>query len=389
MSGFDNTRHILATARKRDFYEILSVSKTASAQEIKTAYRKLAVKYHPDKNAGNKAAEEAFKEAAEAYSVLGDEEKRSIYDQYGHAGLKGGVPFNQDVFREFSDIFGGSLFEDLFGFGDLFGGRSRRGGPRRGADLRFDLEIGFEEAVKGTETKIRVPRLESCDKCGGGGAAPGTSRSTCSTCGGQGQIRYQQGFLAVARTCGRCYGSGSVVTNPCPECHGQGRLQKERQLTLKIPAGVDQGSRLRMSGEGEAGAGGGPAGDLYVVLNVAEHPFFKRQEDDIFCQVPVTFPQAALGAQVEVPTLDGVEALTIPEGTQSGTVFRLKGKGVPRLRGHGRGDQLVAVLAVTPSRLTKEQRRLMKQLAEITPPLRIRPEDFEKEKGFLERLFGY
>jgi molecular chaperone DnaJ len=372
---------------KRDYYEVLGLSRGASPQDIKSAYRKLAVKYHPDKNPGDRTAEENFKEAAEAYSVLGDPEKRALYDQYGHAGVRGVPSFSQDIFAEFADLFGGSLFEDLFGFGG-FGGSRRRGGARRGADLRYELEIPFEEAIRGTETRIRIPRAESCEKCGGSGAAPGTSKSACSTCGGQGQIRYQQGFLMVARTCGRCQGTGMVIPHPCKECGGQGRVVRDRELTLKIPAGVDTGSRLRRAGEGEPGTGGGPPGDLFVGIRVAEHPFFKRQDDHLFCQVPITYPQAALGAEIEVPTIDGHERLTIPEGTQSGTLFKLKGKGVPNVHGQGRGDLLVAVNIVTPKRLTKEQRKLLKQLAEIMPPVKIDPNREEQEKGFFERLLG-
>ncbi len=369
---------------KRDYYEILGLPREASPQDIKSAYRKLAVKLHPDKNPGDKSAEEAFKEAAEAYGVLGDPEKRAVYDQYGHAGLKGIPTFSQDIFAEFSDLFGGSIFEDLFGFG---GGR-RRGGPGRGADLRYDLEITLEEAIKGTDTRIRIPRGEGCEKCGGSGAAPGTSKAACSTCAGQGQIRYQQGFLMVARTCGRCRGTGTVIPNPCRECKGEGLVVRERELTLKIPPGVDTGSRLRRGGEGEPGTRGGPAGDLYVVLRVAEHPFFKRQDDDLFCQVPISFPQAALGAEIEVPTLSGTEHLTIPEGTETGTIFKLKGKGVPNVHGRGRGDLLVAVTVVTPKRLTREQRKLLKQLAELLPPPKVNPESAEQDKSFFERFLG-
>jgi molecular chaperone DnaJ len=379
----------LVSVGQRDYYEVLGVGKSASQQQIKSAYRKLAVKLHPDKNPGDKKAEEAFKEAAEAYSVLGDPEKRAIYDQYGHAGLKGGPSINQDIFREFSDIFGGSIFEDLFGFGDLFGGgRRSRSSVRRGADFRYDLEITFEEAVKGTETRIRIPRAEDCPKCSGSGAAPGTSKSACPTCNGRGQIRYQQGFLVVSRGCGRCHGSGQVIPTPCPDCSGTGQVSRESDLSIKIPAGVDTGSRLRLAGEGEAGEGGGPPGDLYVFLQVADHPFFGRRDDDIYCEVPISFAQAALGAEIEVPTIDGTERIAVPEGTQTGTIFKLKGKGVPRLRGHGRGHQLVAVNVVTPTELTKEQRKLLTQLAELTPPLSPPIGGTPKDKGLLGKLFG-
>ena len=258
----------MANVGKRDYYEVLGVSRAASQQDIKSAYRKLAVQYHPDKNSGDKKAEELFKEAAEAYSVLADPDKRSLYDQYGHAGLKGGPQINQDIFREFSDIFGGSIFEDFFGFGDLFGSTRRRSRPRRGADLRYDLEINFDEAVKGSETRIRIPRSETCSVCSGSGAAPGTAKTACPTCHGQGQVRYQQGFLVVSRTCSHCGGGGQVIPKPCSECSGQGQVAREREIAIKIPAGVDTGSRLRLADEGEAGFRGGPTGDLYVVLQV-------------------------------------------------------------------------------------------------------------------------
>jgi molecular chaperone DnaJ len=379
----------LAVVSDRDYYEILGVEKSASQQEIKSAYRKLAVKYHPDKNPGDGKAEEAFKAAAEAYSVLGDPEKRSVYDQYGHAGLKGGPQINQDIFREFSDIFGGSIFEDFFGFGDIFGGGRRgRSRPRRGADLRYDLQISFNEAVRGTETRIRIPRSETCTNCQGGGAAPGTEKSVCNTCHGQGQMRYQQGFLVVSRTCSHCGGTGQTISHPCPECSGAGQVDREKEINFKIPPGVDTGSTLRVAGEGEAGFRGGPPGDLHVVLHAEEHPFFRRHEDDIYCEVPITFPQAALGAEIEVPTVDGTQRLNVPEGTQTGTVFKLKGKGITRLRGYGRGDQLVSVNVVTPRRLSKEQRKIFKQLRDITPPIPVDPEAAETDKSFIEKLFG-
>ncbi|MFQ5792294.1 MAG: molecular chaperone DnaJ [Acidobacteriota bacterium] len=372
---------------KRDYYDVLGLPRTANQQDIKRAYRKLAVKYHPDKNPGDLAAEEAFKEAAEAYGVLGDPEKRVLYDQYGHAGIQGGPQINQDIFREFSDLFGGSLFEDLFGFGGFGSGR-RRSRARRGSDLRYDLQIGFEEAVKGTETRIRIPRTETCPTCRGSGARPGTDKSSCTTCHGQGQVRFQQGFLVVSRPCGRCQGTGQIIPNPCQECSGHGQVVLERDISIKIPAGVDTGSRLRLAGEGEGGTGGGPAGDLYVVLQVEEHPFFKRQDENIYCDVPITFPQAALGADIAVPTIDGSEELHIPEGTQTGTVFRLRGKGVQHVRGHRRGDQLEAVTVVVPKRLSKEQRELVRRLAEVTPPLSMGEEASDKDRGFLEKLFG-
>lgn len=378
----------MVSVGQRDYYEVLGVGKAASQQQIKSAYRRLAVKLHPDKNPGDKNAEEAFKEAAEAYSILGDPEKRAVYDQYGRAGLKGGPSVNQDIFREFSDIFGGSIFEDLFGFGDIFGGARSRSSVRRGADFRYDLEITFEEAVKGTETRIRIPSDQTCSNCSGTGAAPGTEKSSCSTCDGRGHLRYQQGFLVVSRACGRCHGTGQVIPTPCPECSGSGQVSRERELAIKIPAGVDTGSQLRLTGDGETGVGGGPPGDLYVFLQVEDHPFFGRREDDIFCEVPISFAQAALGDEIEVPTIDGKERISVPEGTQTGTIFKLKGKGVPRLRGAGRGHQLVAVNVVTPTELSGEQRKLLAQLGELTPPLSATHEGNPKEKGFLGKLFG-
>ncbi len=373
---------------QRDYYEVLGVGKTASQQQIKSAYRRLAVKLHPDKNPGDETAEDAFKEAAEAYSVLRDPEKRAAYDQYGRAGLKGGPSVNQDIFREFSDIFGGSIFEDLFGFGDIFGGGRSRSHVRRGADFRYDLEITFEEAVKGTETRIRIPSTQTCSNCSGSGAAPGTKKSSCSTCDGRGHVRYQQGFLVVSRACGRCHGTGQVIPTPCPECSGSGQVVREHELSIKIPAGVDTGSRLRLTGEGEPGVGGGPPGDLYVFLQVKDHPFFGRREDDIFCEVPISFTQAALGDEIEVPTIDGKERIAVPKGTQTGTIFKLKAKGVPRLRGHGRGHQLVAINVVTPTELSEEQRKLLTQLGELTPPVYPMHGEDPKEKGFLGKLFG-
>lgn len=378
----------MVVASKRDYYEILGVGRSASPQQIKSAYRKLAVKLHPDKNPGDKNAEEAFKEAAEAYSVLGDPDKRSVYDQYGHAGLKGGPQFNQDIFREFSDIFGGSIFEDFFGFGDIFGSGRRRSRPRRGADLRYDLRLSFDEAVKGTETRIRIPRADACPSCDGSGAAKGTQKEVCPTCQGQGQVRYQQGFLVVSRTCSHCQGAGQTIPSPCSECSGHGQVVRERDLKIKIPAGVDTGMQVRQVGEGEAGTLGGPPGDLYVAIQVEEHPFFRRQDEDIYCEIPITFPQAALGDEIEVPTIDGPENLAIPEGTQTGTIFKLKGKGIPRVRGNGRGDQLVAVTLLTPKRLNKEQRKVFEKMREFISPIVVDPEKAEKGKSFFERLFS-
>jgi len=352
---------------KRDYYEVLGVTREANAQEIKSAYRKLALKHHPDKNPGDKQAEENFKEAAEAYSVLSDPNKRGQYDRFGHAGVSAGGGgfggFDPDIFADFSDILG-----DFFGFGDVFGGSRRRrpNQAQRGSDLRYDLRISFDEAVFGVKTKIKIPRQETCSVCGGTGAKPGQGRITCNTCGGQGQIRYQQGFFTISRTCPQCQGTGQIIKSRCTECKGAGRLPKEKVLELKIPAGVDDGSRLRVAGEGESGANGGPPGDLYVVIEVEEHLFFKRQGNDIYCELPVSFPQAALGGEISIPTLQGKEKLKIPEGTQTGTVFRLKGRGVVSLGGRGQGDQLVAITVVTPTRLNKQQKELLKQFADAS-----------------------
>lgn len=375
----------MASTAKRDYYEVLGIGRDASQQDIKKAYRRLAVQYHPDKNPNDPKAEDAFKEAAEAYSILGDEEKRRVYDRYGHEGLRGGPQVNADIFREFTDIFGGgSIFEDLFG--DFFGGGRRR--PQRGADLRYDLEITFDEAVRGTETRILVPRNELCNTCDGSGAKPGTQKQPCATCGGHGQVRYQQGFLIVARPCPECRGSGQYVPNPCDDCSGTGHVARERELTLKIPAGVDSGSRIRSVGQGEVPAHGGPPGDLYVVLTVKPHEIFRRDGDDVLLELPITFSQAALGADVDVPTIHGSESISIPAGTQTGTRIRIRHKGVPRLHGGGKGDQIVFVTVVTPQKLTKEQRKLLEELGELTPPPKIGERATGKEKSFFEKLFG-
>ncbi|MBV9241534.1 MAG: molecular chaperone DnaJ, partial [Acidobacteria bacterium] len=319
--------------------------------------------HHPDKNPDDPHAEERFKEAAEAYAVLSDAQKRASYDRFGHQGVgagAGGFGF-EGGFSNIDDIF------DIFGFGDVFGGG--RGGRRttvqRGADLRYDLEISLEDAAQGKDEKLRIPRLETCDECKGSGAEPGTQPETCVTCGGAGQTRYQQGFFSVMRTCSNCGGKGKIVRTPCKVCQGQGRIEKEKTIEIKIPAGVETGSRLRVSGEGEAGVGGGPTGDLYIVIHVAEHENFERQGNNLYSAVPITFAQAALGADITVRTLNGDEELKIPAGTQTGTVFRVKGKGMPDLSGRGHGDLFVAVTLVTPKTLTKEQRQLLEQLSQI------------------------
>ncbi len=343
---------------KRDYYEVLGVAKTCSEQELKSAYRKLAHKHHPDKNPGDKAAEESFKEVSEAYEVLSNPEKRARYDQFGHNFERGPM----------GDPFGGANVSDLFVdiFGDMFGGRRQRGdagGRRRGADLRFNLELSFEEAANGTETSIRIPRHKRCEECDGSGAKKGTRPKTCNTCGGTGELRLTQGFFSVARTCHSCGGVGQVIADPCPNCRGQGRTEFEGAVKIRIPAGVDNGTRLRQQGEGEVGDHGGPPGDLIIVITVREHPLFTRQDSDIICELPISFTQAALGASVVVPTLEGKVEFQVPPGTQSGKVFRLRNKGVRHLSGQGRGDQFVHVTVEVPRHLTKKQKELMEQLA--------------------------
>lgn len=364
-------------ASPRDYYEVLGVPRTASEAEIKSAYRKLALQHHPDRNPGDKEAEERFKEAAEAYSVLCDRDKRQRYDAYGHAGVTGaaGAGFDPTIFADFSDILG-----DFFGFGDVFG--RRRGGPRRGADLRYHLDLTFEEALFGTESSLEIPRTEPCVSCHGSGSA-GQGPTTCTACRGAGQVTFQQGFFSVARSCGRCRGTGRVVTDPCPACRGQGQVPVERKLQVKIPPGVDSGSQLRIAGEGEAGTAGGPAGDLYVALRVAGHPFFHREGTSLLCEVPLAITQAALGASIEVPTADGGSTkVQVPEGTQTGTTFRVKGQGVPHLGGRGRGDLHVVVRVVVPSRLTPEQRKLLEQLARTLPI----PDSRGKDRSILDKV---
>lgn len=352
----------MAKGTQRDYYEVLGVSRTASVDEVKGAYRKAALKWHPDRNPNNKhEAEEKFRECTEAYSVLSDAEKRQVYDTYGHAGLSGsagGVDFNGTIFQDFHDIFG-----DFFGFEDMFGG-GRRGRTRsqRGADLRYDMTLTFEEASAGVTTKIKLPRQEFCGACKGTGAKAGTGVATCQTCGGRGQLAYQQGFFTISRTCPACQGAGQIIKERCPECRGLGRLEREKVIELRVPPGVDTGTRLRVPGEGEPGRNGGPAGDLYVVLEVKEHSFFERRGADLYCTIPISISQAALGAELQVPGLNSEERLKIPEGTQSGAVFRIKGRGLPDPRGGGRGDLYYHVRVVTPGKLTREQRKLMEQL---------------------------
>jgi molecular chaperone DnaJ len=337
------------------------VARGASDQEVKSAYRKLALQFHPDRNPNNPDAEEKFKEASEAYAVLADGEKRALYDRFGHAGVNGGGGVDPTVFQDFSDIFG-----DFFGFGDIFGQGSRRQSrSQRGADLREDVTLEFEEAVFGTETKVTVRRHETCDGCSGSGAAPGKAPVACRSCAGRGQVRYQQGFFSIARTCPTCQGMGSVITDPCPKCKGQGRVLRQRTVDAKVPAGVEDGTRIRFTGQGESGLAGGPPGDLYVVLHVKEHPFFEREGNDLHCVIPVSFTQAALGAELMVPTLEGEHTLKVPEGTQSGSAFRIRGKGVPVLNGRGKGDLFVEIRVQTPTKVSKRQRELLQELEGI------------------------
>jgi molecular chaperone DnaJ len=375
---------------KRDYYAVLGVARTATDQEIKSAYRKLALKHHPDRNPGDHAAEEQFKECAEAYAVLADPDKRARYDRFGHAAVSGATGgaagFDPTIFAEFDDIFGS--LGDIFGFGGIFGGGRRRGGPQRGADLRYDLEITFEQAASGTETAIQIPRHETCETCRGSGAAAGSSPTTCAQCRGTGQLRYQQGFFTVARTCGQCRGSGRVIAKPCTTCHGQGTVEQLRKLTVKIPAGIASGQRLRLTGEGESGAQGGPAGDLYVVIEVAEHPFFHRDGNDLACEIPVNFTTLALGGEIQVPSVLGdPEPFKVPEGTATGSMFRLRGKGMPDVSGRGRGDLLVTVQAITPKKLTREQRKLFEQLATLLPPQEFEPTPRQQDdRGLFDKV---
>jgi len=351
----------MAKAHQRDYYEVLGVTRTASIDEIKAAYRKCALKWHPDRNPEHKAEAEAkFRESTEAYSVLSDSQKRQIYDTYGHSGLSGaggGVDFTGTIFQDFHDIFG-----DFFGFEDLFSGGRRGRRAQRGSDLRYDMTLTFEEAATGVNTKIKIPRQEFCSACKGTGAKAGTGVVACHTCGGRGQLAYQQGFFTITRTCPACQGAGQIIKERCAECRGQGRVEKERTIDLRIPPGVDTGTRLRVQGEGEPGPNGGPTGDLYVVLEVKEHPFFERRGADLYCTIPISIAQAALGAELQVPGLGGDEKLKIPEGTESGAVFRVRGQGLADPHGGGKGDLYYHVRVLTPTKLTREQRKLIEQL---------------------------
>ncbi|MES1262415.1 MAG: molecular chaperone DnaJ [Acidobacteriota bacterium] len=367
---------------KRDYYEVLGVSKGAGEQELKSAYRKLALQYHPDRNPDDHTAEDKFKEAAEAYAVLCDAQKRAAYDAYGHQGLSGmgGGGFDPSAM----DL--GDLLSQVFGFGDVFG--QQRGGGRnratKGDDLRYDLTLTFEEAAFGKAIEIQIPKLEPCPRCQGKGAEPGSGSITCPGCHGRGEQIYTQGFLSVRRTCSHCGGAGQIVKNVCKDCKGEGYRHVQKKLKVTVPAGIADGNRLRVSGEGQPGANGGPNGDLYIFFAVKEHAIFERRENDLHCSVPINVAQAALGATIEVPTLEGPHPLEIPEGTQSGAELRLKGKGVAEVQGRGRGDLIVQVIVKTPTRLTKEQRKIFEQL-EDTLPVNNEPH----EKGLLEKVKDY
>ncbi|MDK2124899.1 molecular chaperone DnaJ [Parachitinimonas caeni] len=349
---------------KQDFYQVLGVNRDASEDDIKKAYRKLAMKYHPDRNQGDKTAEEKFKEVKEAYEILSDAQKRAAYDQYGHAGVdpQAGGGFGPGGFGGFADAFG-DIFGDIFGGG---GGRGGRSNVYRGSDLRYNLEVTLEEAARGTESRIRIPTHEECETCHGSGAKPGTEAKTCSTCSGHGQVRIQQGFFSLQQTCPTCHGTGKVIPDPCRDCSGAGRKKTHKTLSVKIPAGVDEGDRIRLSGEGEAGVNGGPPGDLYVVIHVKQHPVFQREGNDLHCEMPISFTTAALGGEIEIPTLDGAAKIKIPAETQSGKAFRLRGKGIKGVRSSLQGDLLCHVVVETPVNLTERQKELLREFDMIS-----------------------
>jgi molecular chaperone DnaJ len=351
-------------AKKRDYYEVLGVNRDASEDEIKKAYRKLAMKHHPDRNPDSKDGEEKFKEAKEAYEVLCDPDKRRAYDAYGHAGVNpqmGGMGAGEAAgFGGFAEAFG-DIFSDIFG-----GGAGRgRSSVFRGADLRYNLEVSLEQAARGTETKIRIPTMETCETCHGSGAKPGTQPKTCDTCHGSGTVRLSQGFFSIQQTCPTCHGTGKTITDPCATCRGAGRIKKHKTLAVKIPAGVDEGDRIRLSGEGEAGVNGGPPGDLYVVIHLKPHSVFQRDGDDLHCEMPISFTQAALGGEIDIPTLDGSAKIKVPAETQTGQVFRLRGKGIKGVRSSYAGDLMCEVVVETPVRLTERQRELLRELEDI------------------------
>lgn len=359
---------------KRDYYEVLGVNRDASDEEIKKAYRKLAMKFHPDRNPDSKDAEGHFKECKEAYEVLSDGNKRGQYDQYGHAGLDPSGGGGQG-FGNFADA-----FSDIFG--DIFGGGGRRSNIYRGADLRYNLEISLEDAARGTDSKIRIPTMEVCATCEGTGAKAGTQASTCSMCGGQGQVRMQQGFFSIQQTCPTCHGSGKTIANPCDNCHGAGRIKQHKTLSVKIPAGVDEGDRIRLAGEGEDGINGGPAGDLYVMIQLKEHPIFKRDHDDLHCEMPVSYTTAALGGEIEIPTLDGHAKIKVSEETQTGKVFRLRGKGIKGVRSQQYGDLYCHVVLETPVNLNARQKDLLREFEALSQNQNNNP----RAKGWMDRV---
>jgi molecular chaperone DnaJ len=369
---------------KRDYYEILGVSRDVTEATLKSAYRKLAMQHHPDRNPGDATAEEKFKEAAEAYGILSDGQKRAAYDRFGHQGVTGAAGaggFDASGFPDLSDV-----LNEMFGFGDAFGqGRQqRRNRAARGEDVRYDLEISFEDSMKGLSADLQVPRLEECGRCKGKGAEPDEGLVTCPTCRGRGEVIYQQAFLQVRRTCGQCGGRGQIIKRPCKECRGEGYLRRERKLKVNIPAGVDTGTQLRLTGEGQPGANGGPAGDLYVVTKVTPHPVFERDEYDLHCRVPVNIAQAALGTSIDLLTFDGLQTVHVPEGSQQGAKIRLKNLGVPRVNSGGRGDLFVHIAIHVPQKLSREQRRLLEQLRDLLPA-----ENEPDEKGLLDRVKDY
>lgn len=366
-----------------DYYRILSVAKNATAGEIKKAYRKLAMQYHPDRNPDDQGAEEKFKACTEAYEVLSDERKRQIYDTYGHEGLKSsgyrGPGSAEDIFSSFGDIFG-----DLFGFGGTTRGRTRRDGPQPGNDLRYDVEISFMEAVHGGSKEVQLTRRDTCWTCEGSGSRPGHRKETCPTCHGRGQVIRSQGFFQMSSTCPQCRGEGEIVTDPCSDCQGSGLVEKTKKVALKIPAGVDSGARMRLRGEGEGGRRGGAAGDLYVVVHVQEHDFFKRDGDTIYCRFPVSMVRAALGARLEIPTVNGKKHLEIPAGSQSGDLFTLAGEGVSNLRGRGKGDMVVELQVMTPTNLCEEQKKVLRDFDTLC----VQHGQHKEEEGFFKRLFN-
>jgi molecular chaperone DnaJ len=375
----------MSAQTKRDYYEVLGVERGATDTSIKSAYRKLAMQYHPDRNPGDHHAEEKFKEAAEAYSVLSDAQKRAAYDRFGHQGVTGAAGmggFDASGFPDLSDI-----LNDMFGFSDAFGGgrgQQRRNRPQRGEDVRYDLELSFEDSMRGLSADIQVPRMEECTRCKGKGAEPEDGLVTCPTCKGHGEVIYQQAFLQVRRTCSQCGGRGQIIRRPCKECRGEGYLRRERKLKVNIPAGVATGTQLRLAGEGQPGANGGPPGDLYVVTQVEPHPVFERVDFDLHCRIPVNIAQAALGTSIDLLTFDGLQTVNVPEGSQHGAKIKLKQLGVPKLNSSGRGDLFIHLAVNVPQKLTREQKKLLEQLRDILPA-----ENEPDEKGLLDKVKDY